>query len=435
MIHSTILITILSLILALPPAQQEPAKQLMQQYRYKEAIEWLDEQPETIENLLLKAESYEKLYDYHAATSTYEKALMQDSTQLSIIIALAESYYQTGESDKSLAYWTKALQLSPENIYLKTKKAIAHYRESDWEGTIESSRQVFEADSVPLLMRMTGDANMNLLRVDSALFYYTKSIEKNPTDYIATNKLANFYYAAQLYPLAIETTGKYLEVINPNQKSVGQLHGMALYSNGDYKDAIKQLELNTQLGDSTYSTSYFLGMSYYASKLYYESIPWLKKAYLIKADDVNLLYYYGTALSRTYDSKRGVEILQEGVDMIEKQMEMMYDFDISFARAYQAQRNHLKAIQYYKSAIKRQPDKTIILYNIARTYDITKKYKQAIDYYERFMKTKPEDLDINKPFDSPKKDKVQMKDFYYFMTSKRIPKLKEELFMEKESLE
>ena len=169
--RNTIIITIiiLSMTSTLAEAQQDSVKNLMQQFRYKEAIEWLDNQPETIENLLLKAENYEKLYDYQAATTSYEKALAQDSTQLSIITALAESYYQGGDSDKSLVYWTKALQLSPENIYLKTKKAIAHYRLSDWMGTIESCKEVFETDSVPLLMRMTGDANLQLLRVDTAL--------------------------------------------------------------------------------------------------------------------------------------------------------------------------------------------------------------------------------------------------------------------------
>ena len=399
----------------------------MQQLRFREAIEWLEKQPEAIDNLLLIAESHEKLYDFQAATSTYEKALSQDSTQLSIIIALADSYFQAGDSDKSLEYWTKALQLSPENIYLKTKKAIAHYRISDWKGTIESCRKVFETDSVPLLMRMTGDANLQLDRVDSALFYYNKTIEKNPSDYIATNKLANFYYSAQLYPVAIETTGDYLENINPYQKSVSQLHGMALYSNGDYKDAIKQLEINTQLGDSTYTTSYFLGMSYYASKHYSDAIPWLEKAYLIKADDVNLLYYYGTALSRTHDRKRGIEILQEGVDIIEKQMGMMYDFDISFANAYQSSGSQLKAIQYFKSAIKRQPDKTIILFNIARNYDMSMNYKEALDYYERFLKTKPKDLDISKAAGS-----AEIKEYYYYLTSNRIQKLKEELFFQED---
>lgn len=431
--HSTILITILSMLSMLSQAQTNPARDLMQQLRFKEAIEWLEEQPETIDNLLLKAENYEKLYDYQAATSAYKEALAKDSTQLSIIVALAESYYQAGDSDKSLEYWTKSSQLSPQNIYLKTKKAIGHYRISDWEGTIESCREVFKTDSVPLLMRMTGDANLQLQRIDSALFYYDKAIEKNPSDYIAINKLANFYYSTKLFAEAIETTGDYLIHINPNQKSVGQLHGMALYSNGDYKNAIEQLELNTQLGDSTYTTSYFLGMSYFASKHYSDAIPWLQKAYMVNAEDVSLLYYYGTALARTYDRKLGIEILQEGVDIIEKQVEMMYDFDISFAHAYQGYGNHPKAIRYYKSAIRRQPNKTIILYNIASAYDITKNEKEAIDYYERFLKTKPKDLDITKPVRSDGKDNVAMKDFYYHVAYKRIAELKEEIFFKEGS--
>ena len=106
MIRSTILITILSAFSMLSFAQHDPANKLMQEYRYKEAIEWLDDQPETIENLLLKAESYEKLYDYHAAIPVYEKVLALDTTQLSIIIAFAESNYQAGDSDKSFTYWT-----------------------------------------------------------------------------------------------------------------------------------------------------------------------------------------------------------------------------------------------------------------------------------------------------------------------------------------
>ena len=51
MIRNTLLITIVSAFSMLSFAQQDSAKQLMQEYRYKEAIEWLGEQPETVNNL------------------------------------------------------------------------------------------------------------------------------------------------------------------------------------------------------------------------------------------------------------------------------------------------------------------------------------------------------------------------------------------------
>ena len=108
-------------------------------------------------------------------------------------------------------------------------------------------------------------------------------------------------------------------------------------------------------------------------------------------------------------------------------MGMMYDFDISFANAYQSSGSQLKAIQYFKSAIKRQPDKTIILFNIARNYDMSMNYKEALDYYERFLKTKPKDLDISKAAGS-----AEIKEYYYYLTSNRIQKLKEELFFQED---
>ena len=56
---------VISVILAIMSiyvsAQTQSAHDLMQQFRYKEAIELLKTQPKTIENLLFKAESYEKL--------------------------------------------------------------------------------------------------------------------------------------------------------------------------------------------------------------------------------------------------------------------------------------------------------------------------------------------------------------------------------------
>lgn len=412
-------------------AQAPNAKELMNQFRYKEAVEWLNGQPESVENLLLKAESYEKLYDYPAAIAAYETVFAQDTTRLPIIISLAETYYLAGDSEASLRYWTKALQQSPDNVYLKTKKAVAHYRTSDWKGTIESAKKVFETDSVPMLLRMTGDANLNLLQSDSALFYYTKAIEKNPADHLAVHKLANVYYSAKLYDEAIEITDDYLQKINPNRKTIGQLNGMAHYSAGNYKKAIERLTRNTELGDSTYSTSYFLGMSYYASKLYFFSVPWLEKAYLINNNDINLLYYYGTALSRTYDRKKGIEILQEGMSKIETFMEMRYDFHLSFAGAYLASGNHAKAAEHYKSALGLQPDQTPLLYNIAHTYDIAKDYKNAIDYYERFLKTKPKDLDASKPIDPHGNEKMDTEEAYYRMTFKRVSELKEELFFKR----
>ena len=238
------IIFLLFLTIFYPMAAQKAAREAMQRYRYQEAIQLIEKQPETVENAMLKAECYEKLYNYSSAISAYEKALAQDSTYLPAIIALADCEYQSGNADASLKYWKSANRLSPDNLFLQTKKALAHYRANDWKGTIAAANIVFKSDSVPMLLRMVGDAYLYASDTDSAIWYYAKTIEKNPPDYTAVSKLGNIYHAAKYYEEAISVTDNYLTQVNPNQKTIGQLNGMANYAAGNYKKAIERLKEN-----------------------------------------------------------------------------------------------------------------------------------------------------------------------------------------------
>lgn len=155
----------------------------------------------------------------------------------------------------------------------------------------------------------------------------------------------------------------------------------------------------------------------------------MEKAYEQNNSDINLLYYYGTALSRTYNRKKGIEILTEGVEKIEEQYVMLYDFDCSFADAYLRSGIYNKAIDYYKSAFDKRPEKVIMLYNIAYAYGSMKEYKTAIDYYERFLKTAPKNVDIA-ALSLLDNDKIDSEYYFYVSSYRRIRDLQELLFME-----
>lgn len=413
-------------------AQTPKAQDLMQQFRYKEAIEWLEDQPETIDNLLLKAESYEKLYNFTDALAVYQQLLQVNPDDIDLIISTAECASQAGNTEQSLQYWIKADSLSPDNLFLQTKKAMAYYRNGNWKETIVSSLNIFQTDSIPLLLRMTGDAFQNMGDPIWANYYYTKAYEKNPSDYIALNRICEYFYAMEEdgYDTVVVMTEKYLNEINPNQLSIGQMNGMANYSSGNFDKAIDRLKANVELGDSSYTTTYFLGMSNYGKSWYFEAVKWLDVAYERnqKNKDVNMYYYYGTALGRVKNVKKSVEVLQQGIDMIDEMSEKLYGFDISMAETYQ-QANNPKAIEYYLSAYKRQPDMHNLLYSIAQAYDTMNNYKNAINYYERFLKTAPKDIDVAS-FALAEGQKMDMKNFYYIVSFRRVQELKEKLFMQ-----
>lgn len=414
-------------------AQTEKVREMVHRHNYREAVQLLQALPETRENGLLKAESYEKLYDFASAIAEYQKLLEQYPDDNELVIALAETTWLSGNPAESLNYWTQANRIAPDNLYLQTKKAVAHYRAEDWPGTIAATEIVFQKDSVALLLRITGEAYKNLNDDVWANFYYTKALEKNPSDYVSLSRICEYYYAMEEagYDTVLVMTQKYLDEINPNQKTIGQMNGMANYSVGNYDKAIERLQANVELGDNSYTTVYFLGMSHYGKNWYYEAVKWLEKAYAYNRKDVNLYYYYGTALAHTKKREKALEVLQEGVAMIDKMDEMLFDFDISMAEAYLNTNGHGKAVEHYLSAYKRRPSHHNLLYNIAHTYDTAKDYKNAIAYYERFLKTAPKSLDLTTSTLVDEK-KISIKDIYYKESYRRMKELQEVLFMRQE---
>lgn len=175
-------------------------------------------------------------------------------------------------------------------------------------------------------------------------------------------------------------------------------------------------------------------MSYYASKLYFDATKWLGLAYdLALQKDVNLLLYYGTSLARTYDRKKGIEILNEGVEMIEKMQEMLFDFDLSLADAHHRSNAPSKAIDYYQSAWKRRPQTYSVLYNIAIMYDEMEELESALTYYKRFLKTAPADADVDsEPANQSDLEQMTTTQLFYKAAAQRVDELQKTLFFGKE---
>ena len=429
---SIIILIILASGFSMGYAQTDQVREAMRNFRYQEALALLERAPESVENQLLKAECYQMLYDYPAALDIYESLTAGKHETVGILTAAADCASQAGDHDTSLRYWLKAGELSPGNLYLQTKIAVAFYRAGDWQGTIRASEEVFRQDSIPMLLRLVGDAHIQL-EDGIGLLYYTRALEMNPADHVTLRKLCDFYYSVKGYGSVISLTDQYLTEIDPDRKTIGQLNGMAHYVTGDYKQAIDRLKRNTALGDSTYTTTYFLGMSYYASKLYYDATRWLGKAYeLAPQTDVNLLLYYGTSLARTYDRKKGIEILNEGVGYIESLQEMLFDFDLSLADAHHRNNAPSKAIGYYQSAWKRQPETYSVLYNIAIMYDEMEEHESALIYYERFLKTAPPEADVDSgPANRTELEQMTTTQIYYKAAAQRVQELKKTMFFKK----
>lgn len=412
-------------------AQKNDIAKLMEQFRYREALQQLQNHPENADNLRAKAVCYEKLYDFANATQAYRQVLALHPDDLNTIITLAEVTAQSGDANASLNYWKDATRISPDNLHFKIKRTQALYRAAQWKETIESANEVLREDSVPTLLRWVGDAYKNQRDVILANDYYSKALRKNPSDYLALGKLCDYYYSLEQdgYDTLEIMTDKYLKEIDSTQTLIGQFNGMALYSKGEFSRAVDRLSQNVALGDSSYTTLYFLGMSCFAQSHHYRSAEWLGKAYELNDKDIQLLYYYATSLVKTKNPKLGLMLLDKALDRIAKMEELKLDIYSTMAEGYMNVREYKNAITTYQKLYSLNPDDKQILFQIARVYEEQKDGKNAMAYYERFLKTAPKGKKYDEvSFENLKKTGMNLMDYNYRNAYMRWEELKKEQF-------
>ena len=79
----------------------------------------------------------------------------------------------------------------------------------------------------------------------------------------------------------------------------------------EYGTAVKRYESLKELGDRSFLTLYYLGVSHYGDNWFYGAYDNLKEAYQKNPMDVNVLYYLAKASARTSWKKEGVEYMEE----------------------------------------------------------------------------------------------------------------------------
>ncbi|NLY24102.1 MAG: tetratricopeptide repeat protein [Bacteroidales bacterium] len=111
---------------------------------------------------------------------------------------------------------------------------------------------------------------------------------------------------------------------------------------------------------------------------------------------------------------------------------MLFDFDLSLADAHHRNNAPSKAIGYYQSAWKRQPETYSVLYNIAIMYDEMEEHESALIYYERFLKTAPPEADVDSgPANRTELEQMTTTQIYYKAAAQRVQELKKTMFFKK----
>ncbi len=343
------------------------------------------------DSVLAQARYLKSIYRIDDAVETLLTIVRPDSFDEGVMAELADCHFQNGAYEDAAGTYLMLSSLSPDSILYKIRLMQSYYRLKAYPESIRAGQSVLQLDSIPAVVSYVGDAFRQMEQNDSALWYYRRSLVSKPFNEPVVAKAVNLLIKKEDYDGAVSVTEPLLAE-DPDNITIAPLKGLALYRKGDYESAIKVFQRQEDIGNDIYHVHYYLGQSYWHTKLIYKAEEELVKAWRADSSDVNLAYSIAAVKAEAY---RPFEAdvkpwLDKAMEMLQPDPAMMSRLHQQYGLGYYMQQDSMdKAIEHYKEAYRYNPKYISALTTIAYCYEVRKDYKQALQWYEKYLKVAP----------------------------------------------
>ena len=305
-----------------------------------------------------------------------------------VMAELADCHFQSGAYDDAAGTYFMLSSFSPRNILYKIRLMQAYFRLKNYPQSILAGQAALQLDSIPAVISLVGDSFRQLGQADSALCYYCKSLALKPMNEVVLSKAMGILIDGENYKDAVSISDAFLAE-DPDNPTIAPLKGLALYRGGDYESAAGVFQRQEDIGNDTYPIHYYLGQSYWPTKVMYRAEKELLTAWQIDSTDVNLAYAIAAVKSEChYPFEEDVKPwLDKAMEMLEPDHVLMSRLHQQYGLGYyRMQASWDKAIEHYKEAYRYNPKFTSALSTVAYCYQMKKEYKQAAEWYEKYLK-------------------------------------------------
>lgn len=338
--------------------------------------------------ILAEARYLKSIYKTDEAIEKLSELVKPEGFDEDVLSELADCHFQSGDYESAAGTYFLLSSRAPDNILYKIRQMQTYARLKAWPQSIQAGREILQLDSIPAVLSFIGDSFRQMESADSALWYYRRSLAMRPMNESVVAKAVNVLIGKDDYDGAIALTGAFLSE-DPENPLVAPLQGLSYYRKGDYESAISVFQRQEDIGNDTYPIHYYLGQSYWHTKVMYRAEEELLTAWQIDSSDVNLAYSIAAVKS---DGYRPFE--KEVKPWLDKAWEMIQPDPATMSRLhqqyglgyYRRQDSWDKAIEHYKEAYRYNPKFISALSTIAYCYEIKKDYKHALEWYEKYLK-------------------------------------------------
>ena len=366
------------------------------------------------DSVMAEARYLKSIYKTDEAIEKLSALVKPDVFDEQVLSELADCHFQSRDYETAVGTYYLLASRAPENLLYKIRLMLAYVRQNAWQQGIQVGKAVLQQDSIPAVLGIVGDGFRMLEQPDSALYYYRRSLAYRPGNAGVVSKVMGILIDAQDYDGAIAQADAFLAE-SPDNPTVAPLKGLAHYRKGDYEGAVKVFQRQEDIGNDIYQIHYYLGHSYWHTKVIYRAEQELQAAWQADSSDVNLAYSIAAVKSERYRPfiEEIKPWLDKAMEMLQPDPSLMSRIHQQYGQGYYKTMNSWDdAIAHYKEAYRYNPKFISALSTIAYCYELKKDYRQALSWYERFLAVAKQDTRA------------------YDFAVERITYLKSELFME-----
>ncbi len=372
------------------PVQQ--IKSLMESCQFSQAVGlaelFLSRDSTRADLMLLKARSLAAMYQYREAVAALGKAVLTDSTDITVLNELVNVYRLSGDPEKAISVSRKINELSPGNRYFALQLANLYYSAEDYPGALQVFGALYRNDSTSYyIARQLGNCYNELRRSDSAIRFYRRALRISPYDQYATGKLVNVLIRENDISMALYWTQLYLQNQDSACIPILKQSGYCYYLLIDFKAAARQLSLCAGLGDSSKFTMKYLGLAWYKQEKYDTAAPFFRSAFYSDTTDAEVCFYYGVSAYRSLAVDTGLAYLNRTLRLLMPSGQFQSTLYSELADANTSKGNAELPVIYLKKALETNPSKNTLRFKLAYQYDFhLRKPYEALPWYREFLR-------------------------------------------------
>ena len=343
----------------------------------------------------LRAQALKAMNRHAEALKEWNSLLKEDSTNTKALIELAECYRSTGRSDQAAICYGKAVFLQPENKFFRQQHIRTLLATENYEAARDASHAWLEKDTVSatgykfLGMAYEGMGMNDPESIQLAFMAYNAAYRRDSLDAQTVALIAAIFNNNNQFTEAVDVTETYRRTDTLNV-DVNRQNAKAYCMLKEYKISVNRYEALKAMGDRSFTTLYYLGVSQYADNWPYGARDNLLEAHKKNPMDVNVLYYLAKACARSSWKEEGIAYMNKAFDMVVPTDSMMIRLYDGLLECYKF---HTKADPYEKIEVMKEAysytKRYTLFYQIAEIYDYQKDYVNAVHYYEKYMALVP----------------------------------------------